>query len=579
MRNIIRLLKMASPFRRGMLLAGLLALLTITGAAGLMMTSAFLIAMAALHPSIAELQIGIVGVRFFGISRGIFRYLERLVSHEATFRLLAGLRVWFYERLEPLAPARLLYYRSADLLTRIIGDIEVLEHLYIRVAGPIAIAILTPFFYSWILWFIHPGLIIPFLLPYLLSGFILPWLFYYLSKILNQKETALQTQVQIRSIDLLQGFAELKIHGCLDEYQRELLDAQTRLTSIKSWLARLASFQENMIGFGLNAAVLGQILIAVPLLRNGELSGVQLTVVVLGTMAVFEAVLSMPGAFTHFRANILSAGRLFEIIDTPTPPATKAEVFIEPVQQLCFEQVTFRYADNQNPALDNFSFTLQKGQDLYILGHSGAGKSTIINLLMRFWVPETGHISLNSRDISGISAQNLTSRIGIMSQRPYLFSATIRQNLELASLDGTAMENLIQACHMAGIGQKIESLPKKYETWTGEQGQHFSAGEQQRLALAMILLRKPEILILDEATSALDAETEHFVLKRLRADNPHRIIIFITHKINLIPADGKVLILHHGQTIEQGVFAELRQNPDSVLNRMYTNQQQDEIIN
>jgi len=571
-------MKLTSPFRRWMWLAGLLSFFTIASAVGLMMTSAFLITMAALHSSIAELQVGIVGVRFFGISRGVFRYLERLISHEATFRLLARLRVWFYRKLEPLAPARLIDYRSSDILSRIINDIEVLEHFFIRTAGPFSIAVIVAFIYSWILWVFHPRLIAPFLLPYILTGFLLPFIYYSISTRLNRKETELRSEIQIRSIDLLQGFAELKMQGRLAEYQDQLEEKQNRLTVTKSSLSRILFFQENLIGFGMNLAILGQIYLAVPLLRNGDITGVQLTVIVLGTMAVFEAVMAMPSAFTHFRANLLSAERLFEMVNLPIPVETWTETPDEQIQWLSFDRVTFRYADTDLPALKDFSFHLEKGQVIYFLGQSGAGKSTIINLLMRFWSPQEGRILVNNHDISTLSATYLTDRIGIMPQRPYLFNATIRQNLELAATSSPSAEAIIRACRQAGIDTKIDTLPQGYDTWIGEQGQQLSTGEQQRLTLAMILLRQPDILILDEATMALDAETEQFILQQLEKERRQRITIFITHKPGLIPPDGQVIILNHGQIVESGLFARLRQQSDSLLNRVFKNQFQDEIL-
>lgn len=316
-RILVRLLGLAAPYAWWMVLAGLLGFATIGSSIGLMAASAYIISKAALQPSIAELQVAIAGVRFFGISRGLFRYLERYVSHQVTFSLLAGLRVWFYRALEPLAPARLMSYRSGDLLGRIVADIETLEHVYVRVLSPPAAAGLVMVLAGLLLAAYHPRLALVGLLCLGLAGAGLPLLAHRLSRGQGARLVGLRADLNSALVDGVLGAADLLAYGQESRHlervaglSRELARGQVRL----GWQNGLHTALSGLV---INLATLAILLAAIPLVSAGRLDGVYLAVVVLALIASFEAILPLPAAFQYLEHSTAAAERLFELVDAP----------------------------------------------------------------------------------------------------------------------------------------------------------------------------------------------------------------------------------------------------------------------
>ncbi|HEX2905938.1 MAG TPA: ABC transporter transmembrane domain-containing protein, partial [Phototrophicaceae bacterium] len=294
-----RLFKLAAPFWRWMLLAALLGTLTIASSIALLGTSAYIIARAALRPSIADLQVAIVGVRFFGIARGVFRYLERYLSHEANFRLLARLRVWFYTALEPLAPARLLNYRSGDLLARIVADIDTLEHFYVRVLAPPAVALLIALLIGLFLSAYDVQLALAVLTFLALAGIGVPLLTYGLSRSTGKTLIATRAQLNVALLDGIQGSADVVAYG---QQTNEIERAQNLSQQLSNWQRRMGLIRGLETASGallLNLAVVTVLALATPLIRAGHIEGVNLSVLALATMASFESVLGLPMAFQY----------------------------------------------------------------------------------------------------------------------------------------------------------------------------------------------------------------------------------------------------------------------------------------
>lgn len=574
----LRLLRLAAPFWRWMLLAALLGVLTILSSVALLAVSASIIARAALRPSIADLQVAIVGVRFFGITRGVFRYLERLLSHEANFRLLARLRVWFYTALEPLAPARLVQHRSGDLLARIVADINTLENFYVRVLAPPLVALVVALVVALFLAAYDGRLALAVLGWLALAGAGLPLLSRWLSCGAGEALAAARGELNVTLLDSLQGSADViafgqqaAAHDRVQRLNRELAHWQQRM----GWLRGMDAAGGALL---VNIAAVSVIALATPLVRAGTIAGVDLPPLVLATMASFEGVAGLPAAFQYLGHSLAAGRRLFEIVDDTGHAETRYSVSSSnppPISNhsITFETVTFRYAPDEPPALADVSFTLDAGQRIAVVGGSGAGKSTLVNLLCRFWDTDMGRITLGGRDIREYDAEHLRARIAVVAQNTYLFNTTIRENLLIGRREA-AEEELIAAARGARIHDFIQSLPQGYDTWVGEQGLRLSGGERQRIAIARALLKDAPILVLDEATANLDALTERDVLAAIHELMRGRTTLMITHRLSGLEIFDSVLVLQAGRLVEQGIYADLLR-ANGIYRRLYEVQRQE----
>jgi len=516
-----RLLKLAAPYWRRVLLASALGFATVASGVGLLTTAAYLISVAALQPSIASLQVAIVGVRFFGISRGVFRYLERYVSHDLTFRLLARLRIDFYSALEPLAPARLWRYRSGDLLNRMVGDIAALEDFYVRGLAPPLVALLVTAA-VWIgFTLVEPLMALIVLLFSILAGIGLPGMIRRASRRPGSKVAIARADLNHQVLEVLRGLAEVTLYDRAAQQGGKIIAANRRLGAGQMTLARLEGIQ--IAGMQICAQLAGwfTLLVAAPLLAEGALQGVLLGALVLAAQSAFEAIMPLPQAAQHLESQLLAAGRLFEVLDAPpeiSPPLTPAKM--PRTQRLEVERLGFSYPprscsspaarDHLAPAtLRGISFSLSPGKRLAIVGPSGAGKTTkttLVNVLLRFWEFDSGQIRLGGVDIRRLSPDEYRRTFSVVSQDVYLFNTTLRENILIARPDASQAE-VEDAARRAQAHEFIRGMPEGYDTWIGEGGSCLSGGERQRVALARAFLRDAPVLILDEALTHLDAVT------------------------------------------------------------------------
>jgi ATP-binding cassette, subfamily C, bacterial CydCD len=361
-------------------LSVLLGTLTIGANVSLMATSAWLISTAALHPSVAALQVAIVGVRFFGLSRGVFRYLERLVSHDVTFRLLSRLRVWVYEKLEPLAPARLMDYRAGDLLARIIGDVETLENFYVRVVSPTLVALLTSIGVSIFLASFYPPLATVLIVFFLALGLILPFLSQLLSRGPGRTLISLRSDLHIQLVDDIQGLPDILAYDRAADRLALISKTGQTYASAQRQMARISGLQSALTTLLTNLGMWTVLFLTIPLISAGRLDGVMLGTLTLLTLAAFEAVTPLPLAAQMWESIRASATRLFEIVDADPVVVEIRERRLEtgkegkPISSLEFSNLTFRYPNQAIPAIQNISFKLESGKSLAVIGPSGAGE-------------------------------------------------------------------------------------------------------------------------------------------------------------------------------------------------------------
>jgi ATP-binding cassette subfamily C protein CydC len=566
-RPISRLIALLRPTWRRFLVASLLAFGTIAFGVGLMGTAGWLLAAAARQPGIAALQVAIVGVRFFGLGRGLLRYLERLVSHDATLRFLSRLRSRVFEALVPVAPSVLVERRSGDVLTRLVEDVDALDRFSVRVLTPTLTALLVSGLVAMLLWPFGIGIWGAALVGLACGGVVAPVVASRAGAGASRDAVGLRAELQSALVDGVQGVADLVAfgrgpdHAATDSLlSRSLGSAQVRAAGGAALGAALA-------GLAADLTVVAVLAIAVPRLTAGGVDGVQLTVITLITLAAFEAVSSLPAAYQDLGATRAAARRIFEITDARPEVAIPAHPVTVPDRPVVeASDLTFTYPGSSRPAIAGVSFRLAPGRPVAVVGPSGSGKSTLVGLLLRQWELQRGELLLGGVDVRGCHPDDVRSRMAVVPQRIHLFTGTLCENLLLARPQATESE-LIEAATRARLNDVVAGWSEGYDTWLGEQGVQLSGGERQRVALARAFLKAAPILVLDEPTANLDSLTERAIVAELRNACAECATLIVTHRVTIIEDATEVVVLREGGVVERGPAGELRE-ADGYFRRM-----------
>ena len=546
-----------------MILGTVLGLLAMISVVGLLSLSGWFISAAAyagltaataqlfnfFHPSI--------GVRFFAIGRTLARYAERIVTHDVTFRILQSLRSWFYVHLEPLAPARLLMLRSADILNRIVADIDALDNLYLRVISPSIVAGVMAILVVIFLGLIDPSIALTVAFFMVLAGLGVPAMASRIGRTGGKNLTHLISELRVRIVDTLQGMPELLVFGgnlrqmdSVAQSSRALLKCQLRMSHIRG--ASLA-----LITLFAGLAVIATLYMAVKLTHLDLLDGPVLVLILLAVMASFEAVLPLPIAYQYLGQTREAGRRLLEIIDTdpqvvfttrPVPLPKKVDVF--------FEKVCFRYHAQGPWVLKDIDFRITAGRRVAVIGETGSGKSTLMHLLVRFWNPDSGCIRLGDDKIDRFSEPALRRLISTVSQQPHMFNATLKENLLMANPDASE-DDLLSALETAQLFEFVKDLPDGLDTWIGEAGQLLSGGQAKRVAVARAVLHKAPLWVLDEPTEGLDPITENKMMQALKRHTAGKTMLLITHRLVDLHWMDQIVMLDRGRIIGRGSHAEL----------------------
>jgi ATP-binding cassette subfamily C protein CydC len=560
MTELSRLWTLFQPYRGWVLGGFLVALLTLVANVALMAVSGwFITAMAVAGASGVAMNYFTPAalIRGSAIGRTAGRYLERLINHEATLRQLAGLRVWFYQHLEPLAPARLQQYHSADLLSRIRADIDALDNLYIRVLVPVLVAATAGlgFFLFTALYDLTLALLL--LTMLLIAGVLLPWAARRLGTGPGRRMVAAESELRQLAIDGTQGLSELLVYGAADAHARRLDAASRALIADQDRMSRIAGIGQGAVGLSANLTLWGMLWLGIPLVADGSLAPPQLAMLALFALAAFESVAPLPLAFQQLEATLTAARRLFAIVDAEPavvdPPGPSPRTRDNGIE---IRNLRFSYPGADRPALDGLDLDLAEGRRVAIVGATGSGKSTLLNLLLGFWRQDAGTIRLGGEPLSAFRGDDLRARIALVSQHTHLFDASIRENLLLAAPDAP-QGRLEQACETAQIHDFIAALPEGYDTWVGETGVRVSGGQARRIAIARALLRDAPILLLDEPTEGLDAATERALMDAVRVLMRGRSTLLITHRPVALADMDEILVMQRGRIIERGTHREL----------------------
>ncbi|MGQ4001714.1 cysteine/glutathione ABC transporter ATP-binding protein/permease CydC [Francisellaceae bacterium CB300] len=539
MRNLIPFIKLFKNQTQWMLIGTLLAWSTILMGIGLMSVSGWFISytgyLATTSYAVAtsfNYFFPSAGVRTFSLGRIVSRYGERILTHEATFKILTDIRVWFYNKLEPLAPAHLFKYKSGDLLSRIINDISALDNLYIRIISPTIVFLLATLSITILFCFFSLTLALCTILALLIIGFIIPalssFLGYKKSYQLNQTANELKTDIT----EHVNSLAELKIFDLENTHRNKILQTNDSILKQEAKLSIITGLSNALMTLALGLTIIMVTMFAVNLTATGQINGAFIALIFLALMAMFEALMPLPLAYQYLGKTLSASKRILNITNSkPTVTYSEKSATINDYN-IKFDDISFSYNDSQN-IFENFSLEIQDKEKVALFSPTGAGKSTLINLLARFWNTDKGSITIGSADIKNLSEDTLRESMTIINQSPHIFNTTIRENLLLANQNATDDE-LYSALENVLLADYVKSLPKGLDTWTGELGRHLSGGQQKRLAVARAFLQHKPILILDEPTEGLDKETERLVFENLSKLMENKTVILITHNVSLL---------------------------------------------
>ncbi|QXE35863.1 thiol reductant ABC exporter subunit CydD [Streptomyces sp. GMY02] len=555
---LARMRAAAGALRGRFVLALLLGSCALGSAVGLMAVSGWLISRASEQPPVLYLMVAVTATRAFGIGRAVFRYAERVVSHDAVLRTLADLRVAVYRRLERIAPAGLGGTRRGDLLSRLVADVDELQDYWLRWLLPAGTALLvaagTVGFTAWLL--PEAGAVLA--AGLLVAGVGVPLVSAACARRAEHRLAPARGALATRVADLLRGTAELTVAGALRSRLRQVREADGTLTAIA---ARGASAQA--LGGGLSALACGltvaaAALVGVAAVRAGRLDGVELAVVVLTPLAAFEAVTGLPLAVRHRRRAVRSAERVCEVLDAPVPVQEPERPAPAPVSPFPLEVrgLSARYAGQRRDALSGLDLTLTAGKRVAVVGPSGSGKTTLAHVLLRFLDAREGDCRLGGTDLGSLDGDTVRRFIGLCAQDAHLFDSSVRENLRLARTDATEDE-LREALRRARLLDWADSLPAGLDTLVGEHGARLSGGQRQRLALARALLADFPVLILDEPAEHLDLATADALTADLLEVTEGRTTLLITHRLRGLDAVDEVIVLDGGRAVQRGTYAEL----------------------
>ena len=542
--TVRRLMSIAEVRRARLAVAASLGVLTVVFGVGLMGTSGYLISRAAEHPAVLSLTVAIVGVRFFGLARPIARYFERLASHDVALRSLGRARARVYESIEPLAPAQLEDTRRGDLLSRFVADVDSLQNLYLRGLEPPLVALIAGAASVALAAVVLPAAGLVLAVGLLVGGIAVPALSVSIARRSVAQQADSRGALTAELVETLAGSAELAALGLERDRVRTLRRLDAGLVRIARRAALADGLGEALRLLVAGATVVGVLALSVSAHADGRLDRTLIALLGLVSLAAFEAVQPLTESFRELGSTIAAGRRVLELTDRKPLIVDPAHPLPMPATPLpvVLENVRVRYGPHERPALDNFNLQLDAGARVVLLGPSGAGKTTVVRLLLRFIDPERGRVTLGGADLRCYRQEDVRRAIAVAGQDAHLFSAPIRENLKLAKTSASDDE-LFEALRAARLLEWVEQLPDGLDTLVGEEGRELSGGQRQRLVLARALLTEAPVLVLDEPTAHLDHATAKKLVEDVFSAARSRAVLLITHRPEGVDLADEVIVL------------------------------------
>lgn len=543
-----------------LLLGVLLAIITLLASTGLLTLSGWFLAASSLAGTAGlysfNYMLPAAGVRGAAVIRTAARYFERLVSHDATFRVLQHLRVFTFSRLLPQTPAGLKHLRQGDLLNRFVADVDTLDHLYLRVISPLCGALVVILVVTLGLCWLDVSLALTLGSIMLLTLLLLPPLFYRAGRPSGEVITAQRARYRQQLTYFLQAQAELSLYGSVNARRAQLDEVEKSWQRAQRKQASLTGLSQALLLLISGATVTLLLWLSAGGVGSWPQPGALIALLVFCSLAAFEALAPVGAAFQHLGQVLASAERINQLIERQ--PAVQflsqqRDNHPEP-GTLALQQVTFSYPDAISPALRTVSLRVNAGETIALLGPTGCGKSTLLQLLTRAWDPQQGEILLQGLPLSQWNEPALRAAISVVSQRVHLFNQTLRDNLLLAA-PGCGDDRLAAALEQVGLEKLLGG--EGLNAWLGEGGRQLSGGELRRLAIARALLHNGPIMLLDEPTEGLDAETEQHILALLAQVTFDKTVIMVTHRLQGLDKVDRIYVMDQGEIIEQGNHQQL----------------------
>ena len=547
---ISRMLKLCRHFTAQITGSCMLSASAIAANIALLGFSCYLISRASLAPPLLDLMTVIVAVRFFGISRALLRYAERYVSHDVTLRILTKLRLWYYDQMEKLSYVSLQKLGMGRVFKHIISDVDILKFFYLRVLTVPVVALLIwasvslfLSFFNWMLpltfsaFFLFGGIICPLLMRRFLSG-------------RRADFNALRQSYSETLYDYINGLTDRQIYGDTPRRFQIIEDHGHSMARERYYIGAWDSFAAVLSSLLANIALLTALTVMITPVAAGRINGLVLAGVIWVIWASFEALQPVVAMTEYLNQSQSALSGMEEAAARPREPQREGKSVLPPSGDLVVEHLSFSYEECK-PMLNDISFTLAPGSKTALLGSSGAGKTTLLNILIGFLPYEKGHILSGGIELKNVSAAHLRRQIGYLEQRPYLFHASIRDNILIARENADEQE-MLAAAKKARLDEFIGGLPAGYETLVGENGYKLSAGQRQRLALARLFLQDAPMIILDEATQNLDAENRNSLFETLCEWWINKTVLYVTHDCHCLASMDNILIMEKGRLVEHG---------------------------
>ncbi len=539
MKDLIFFIRLFKPYQNWLISGIVLSLLTSLGGIALFSLSGWLVSSAAiaslnviheLSTSFNYLQPA-AEIRGLAIIRTLSRYGERVVTHEATFRVLAQIRIWFFAKMIPLSTGRLTLLRSGDLLSNMTSDIDALDALYLRLINPIIVATIGLSIVLSVIAYYHWLISINTLIIWMIASILVPFIFNRLGNNNAKAIVSLMANYKNQQIELTQGIRDLILFQAYSSFQQKLLHISNRLIETQRANQRLTALSSALTLLISSISLLFTLILISNALNTESITSPQAGLLLFCIIAGFELITPLSPAMQLLGKTQQAAKNIREVASlTPTIIEPKQAKSLPSIYDLTLNSIYFRYSESSAWILNNLSLTIPQGSKIAIIGNSGLGKTSLLQLLMRFFDPQQGRILLNGIDYREFHSEELLQSFALLSQRTQLFASSIKANLLMAKPEATD-EELHQALLLAGLDNFIQQLPEGLETWVGEHGVKVSGGEARRIALARVYLKNAPILLLDEPTEGLDSETEAQVLATLAKISVDKTVIMVTHRL------------------------------------------------
>lgn len=509
-------------------------------------------------------------VRGLAIGRTVMRYFEKIVTHDATFRILSKLRVQVFEKIIPLSPAVLNRYRNSDLLNRLVSDVDTLDSLYLRLLAPFFTAVFVIITMTIGLSFVNIPLALGLGLFLLILLMIIPTVFYRLGQEFGERLIQARATYRTQFLEFIQAQAELLLFNAEDKLKEKMSVTEKTWQEDQAKEAKLSGFSTALVLFLNGLLISGMLWFASNAdFGTDEYRTAYIALFTFAALAAFEIIMPLGAAFLHIGQVIAAAERVTEIIEQkPLVEFNGNEEFETKVRLISTKDLSFSYPGQETLVLKNLTLDLEQSQKIAILGKTGSGKSSLLQLLVRNYDANQGELLLAEKPISAYSENTLRNQICFLTQRVHVFSDTLRQNLQFASVDEISDEKMIEVLHQVGLSKLLKQEEKGLNLWLGDGGRPLSGGEQRRLGLARILLNNAPILLLDEPTEGLDRETERHILRLILQHAENKTLIMVTHRLSSIEQFDKICVIDNGRLIEEGDYNRLIKKENGFFKRL-----------